>query len=101
VLERIFQQRIQGCIFTAQTMDRDAEPEPPFFQSVINHRYRTMHMTKSNTRCNEQRFIHISRQGWYLRTREGLSGPFETRNTAQKFLDEIIEKNRINSYNYN
>jgi len=57
-----------------------------------------MHITKLNTRRNEQRFIHISRQGWYLRTREGLKGPFENRNSAQTFLDSIIEENKIITY---
>ncbi len=58
-----------------------------------------MQMTTLNTRRNEQRFIHITRQGWYLRTREGLKGPFENRNNAQLFLDGIIEKTRIRAYN--
>ncbi len=58
-----------------------------------------MQMTKLNTRRNEQRFIHISRQGWYLRTREGLKGPFENRSNAQIFLDSLIEKYTISSYN--
>ncbi|VAX13996.1 hypothetical protein MNBD_GAMMA24-1459 [hydrothermal vent metagenome] len=56
-------------------------------------------MTKLTTRRNEQRFIHISRQGWYLRTREGLKGPFENRGNAQVFLDSIIEKHTVSAYN--
>lgn len=56
-------------------------------------------MTKLNTRRNEQRFIHISRQGWYLRTREGLKGPFENRNNAQSYLDSFVEKNRLDASN--
>ncbi len=58
-----------------------------------------MQMTKLNTRRNEQRFIHISRQGWYLRTREGLKGPFENRNNAQSYLDSFVEKNRLDASN--
>jgi len=56
-------------------------------------------MTQLTTRRNEQRFIHISRQGWYLRTREGLKGPFENRSSAQVFLDSIIEKYTVGIYN--
>lgn len=58
-----------------------------------------MQMTKLNTRCNEQRFIHISRQGWYLRTREGLKGPFDNRSNAQIFLESLLEDNKIAAYN--
>ncbi|NOZ37405.1 MAG: hypothetical protein GXP11_04915 [Gammaproteobacteria bacterium] len=58
-----------------------------------------MQMTKSTTRRNEQRFIHITRQGWYLRTREGLKGPFENRGNAQIFLDSILEKCTVSAYN--
>lgn len=95
--ERIF--NAKGRVpFAAHAMDRDTGPEPPTFQSVINYRHGTMQMTKLNTRRNEQRFIHICRQGWYLRTREGLKGPFENRSNAQVFLDSIIEENRIIAY---
>ncbi len=58
----------------------------------------SMPMTKLNTRGNEQRFIHIFRQGWYLRTREGLKGPFENRSSAQILLDSIIGKDVAGSY---
>ncbi len=55
-------------------------------------------MTKLNTRGNEQRFIHIFRQGWYLRTREGLKGPFENRSNAQILLESIIGKDTAGFY---
>jgi len=60
-----------------------------------------MQMIKLSTRRNEQRFIHITRQGWYLRTREGLKGPFENRSNAQIFLESILEDKRISSYSHN
>lgn len=75
------------------------EPEPAVFLRNQLFRYRTMQMTKLTTRHNEQRFIHISCQGWYLRTREGLKGPFENRGNAQIYLDSIIDKNATRSYN--
>ncbi len=55
-------------------------------------------MTNLTTRHNDQRFIHITHQGWYLRTREGLRGPFDNRGNAQIFLDSLIEKYTVSAY---
>ncbi|MDH5570259.1 MAG: hypothetical protein OEY89_00755 [Gammaproteobacteria bacterium] len=41
----------------------------------------------------DQRLICISNQGWYLRTREGLKGPFCNQQSAQAFLKNITRTN--------
>ncbi len=78
----------------AQQGDRDRGPEPCL---LSNHDLgdELMNTRPRNSRCHEQRFIHVERQGWYLRTREGLKGPFENRRSAQNCLDDIISKNEI------
>lgn len=41
-------------------------------------------------RGNSSRYRHIEGQGWYLDTREGLQGPFDSRPAAQAYLRHII-----------
>ena len=55
-------------------------------------------MTRENSfkiREHDQRLICISNQGWYLRTREGLKGPFTNQQSAQQFLKNITNINRL------
>lgn len=42
------------------------------------------------SRNNDSRYFRVDDEGWYLRTREGTQGPFETRSEAETFLSDLI-----------
>jgi len=46
--------------------------------------------SSDRSRNNESRYFQVANEGWYLRTREGTQGPFETRQQAEQFLGELI-----------
>lgn len=43
------------------------------------------------SRNNESRYLEVEHEGWFLRTREGLRGPFGTRREAEQFLGTLID----------
>ncbi|MEJ2508086.1 MAG: DUF6316 family protein [Gammaproteobacteria bacterium] len=44
----------------------------------------------NRSRNNDSRYFQVADEGWYLRTREGTQGPFESREQAERFLAELI-----------
>ena len=38
-------------------------------------------------RLNQQRYFHIMNQGWYIHTREGISGPYLRKEDANEYLE--------------
>lgn len=41
-------------------------------------------------RANPDRYFHVMGQGWYVFAREGIIGPYITRERATELLDELI-----------
>jgi hypothetical protein len=41
-------------------------------------------------RINTNRYFHVSRQGWYALTREGLGGPFLEKQQAEEFVRKVL-----------
>jgi hypothetical protein len=41
-------------------------------------------------RVNNDRYFHVSSQGWYALTREGLGGPFVHKSSAEEFVRKVI-----------
>ncbi len=42
-------------------------------------------------RLNTDRYFHVMGQGWYVITREGINGPYLTKELAREFLKELID----------
>lgn len=41
-------------------------------------------------RLNHQRYFHVMNQGWYIHTREGISGPYIKKEDAIDYLESHI-----------
>ena len=41
-------------------------------------------------RSNTDRYFHVMGQGWYVLAREGVNGPYITKELAQEFVQELI-----------
>jgi len=56
-------------------------------------------------RSNTDRYFHVMGQGWYVLSREGLSGPYLTKELASEFVEDLIgsmipeEKRELWRYN--
>lgn len=46
--------------------------------------------TGTQDRNNPDRFFHVMNQGWYAFTREGIVGPYITKERTVEFLNEQI-----------
>lgn len=46
--------------------------------------------TGKQDRNNPDRFFHVMGQGWYAFTREGVIGPYVTKERANELLEELI-----------
>lgn len=56
-------------------------------------------------RSNADRYFHVMGQGWYVLTREGISGPYVTKGLAEEFVHDLVnnaqaDKNK-ESWRYN
>lgn len=47
-------------------------------------------MSGANKRRQADRFEFVEGEGWYVRTREGRRGPFETRAQAEASLADLL-----------
>ncbi|MCK4951729.1 MAG: hypothetical protein KAS48_07910 [Gammaproteobacteria bacterium] len=45
-----------------------------------------------NNKFRRDRYFNVSGDGWYLEIREGIKGPFITRESAEKFLKSLKRK---------
>ena len=45
-------------------------------------------------RTNTDRYFHVMGQGWYVLAREGISGPYLTRELAEEFVTDLIRSMR-------
>ena len=41
-------------------------------------------------RSNTDRYFHVMGQGWYALTREGINGPYLTKELATEFVTDLI-----------
>lgn len=41
-------------------------------------------------RSNADRYFHVMGQGWYVLSREGITGPYLTKELAQEFVNDLI-----------
>lgn len=41
-------------------------------------------------RSNSDRYFHVMGQGWYILTREGVNGPYITKELAQEFIQDLV-----------
>jgi len=41
-------------------------------------------------RLNTDRFFHVMGQGWYALSREGINGPYLSKELAQEFIHDLI-----------
>lgn len=41
-------------------------------------------------RINTDRYFHVMGQGWYVLTREGVNGPYLTKELAKEFVDDLV-----------
>jgi len=41
-------------------------------------------------RSNSDRYFHVMGQGWYVLTREGINGPYLTKEVAEEFVKDLI-----------
>jgi hypothetical protein len=48
-------------------------------------------------RTNGERLFHVDKVGWYVHTREGLSGPFDNKDSAETHVAELTHINRTGS----
>jgi len=48
-------------------------------------------------RANSDRLFHVDKVGWYVHTREGLTGPFDTKNVAETHVAQLSHFNRPGS----
>lgn len=42
-------------------------------------------------RSNTDRYFHVMGQGWYVLTREGINGPYLTKELAREFVQDLID----------
>jgi len=49
--------------------------------------------TGSSDRINPDRYFHVMNQGWYIYTREGVSGPYDKRNDAENHISSVVSGN--------
>ena len=42
-------------------------------------------------RTNTDRYFHVMGQGWYVLTRDGISGPYLTKDLASEFVQDLIK----------
>lgn len=59
----------------------------------------------SEHRSNTDRYFHVMGQGWYALTREGISGPYLTKEVALEFVQDLINSmqssDKKESWRYN
>jgi len=48
-------------------------------------------------RANAERLFLVDKVGWYVHTREGLSGPFDNKDSAETHVAELTHINRTGS----
>lgn len=41
-------------------------------------------------RSNTDRYFHVMGQGWYVLTREGVNGPYLTKELAREFVQDLV-----------
>ena len=48
-------------------------------------------------RVNPERYFLVMGQGWYVLTREGISGPYQTKERARTFIRMVIDSLCVNN----
>lgn len=46
-------------------------------------------------RVNTERYFHVMGQGWFVLTREGISGPYIERDEAQLFVKQLVDPDSV------
>lgn len=61
--------------------------------------------TGPQDRSNPDRYFHVMNQGWYIFTREGIVGPYISKERAQELMQEqiasLVPEDKKESWRYN